>query len=75
MVLLECLSNFWITLEMTLINYDINLILTWSAKCLSSDASNQEKTFIKIDPILFATAVTLSTQDNTTLLQTIEIRS
>ena len=73
-MLLECLSNFWITLEMTLINYDINLILTWSTKCLFFHASNQEKTFIKIDTRLFATVVTLSTQGNTTLLKIIEIR-
>ena len=34
MVLLKYLSNFWRTLEMPLINCDINLILTWSAKCV-----------------------------------------
>ena len=34
MVLLKYLSNFWnaITLEMSLINCEINLILTWSDK-------------------------------------------
>ena len=29
MVLLKCLSNFWRTLEMSLINCEINLILTF----------------------------------------------
>ena len=33
-VLLKCLSNFWKTVEMPLINYEINLILTWSANCV-----------------------------------------
>ena len=32
MVPLKYLSNFWRTLEMPLINYEINLILNWSAK-------------------------------------------
>ena len=34
MVPLKYLSNFWRTLEMPLINCEINLILTWSAKCV-----------------------------------------
>ena len=34
MVPLKYLSNFWRTLEMPLINCDINLILTWSANCV-----------------------------------------
>ena len=29
MISLKCLSNFWRTLEMSLINCEINLILTW----------------------------------------------
>ena len=33
MVLLKYLSNFWRTLEMALINCEINLILTWSTNC------------------------------------------
>ena len=31
MVPLKYLSNFWRTLEMSLINCEVNLILTWSA--------------------------------------------
>ena len=30
---LKYLSNFWRTLEMPLINCDVNLILTWSSTC------------------------------------------
>ena len=33
MVPLKCLINFCRTLEMPLINCEINLILTWSANC------------------------------------------
>ena len=34
MVPLKCLSNFWSTLEMSLINCEINLVLTWSTNCV-----------------------------------------
>ena len=34
MVSLKCLSNFWGTLEMLLINCEINILLTWSDKCI-----------------------------------------
>ena len=37
MVPLTYLSNFWRTLEMPLINCEINLILTWSDKCVFND--------------------------------------
>ena len=35
---LKYLSNFWRTLEMPLFNCEINLILTWSARCFIIDA-------------------------------------
>ena len=38
-VLSEYLSNFWITLEMSLINWQINLILTWSENCVISEGN------------------------------------
>ena len=38
MVPLKCLSSFWRTLEMILINCQVNLILTWSAICFIIDA-------------------------------------
>ena len=34
MVPLKYLSNFWRTLEMPLINCEVNLILTWSSSCV-----------------------------------------
>ena len=44
---LKYLSNFWRTLEMPLINCEINLILTWSNRHLIEDnhTVNQEQTF------------------------------
>ena len=43
MVPLKYLSNFWRTLEMPLINCEVNLILTWSADCVINytNISNQ----------------------------------
>ena len=38
MVPLKYLSNFWRTLELPLIDCEINLILTWSANCFIIDA-------------------------------------
>ena len=40
MVLLKHLSIFWRTLEMRLINCEINHILTWFANCVISNAAN-----------------------------------
>ena len=47
MVPIEYLSNFWRPLEMPLINYEINLILTWSTYCaiVSTYVENQNATF------------------------------
>ena len=47
MVPLKYLSNFWRTLEMPLINCEVNLMLTWSANCaiVSTDVANQIATF------------------------------
>ena len=60
---LKDISNFWRTLEMPLINCEINLIFTWSEGCVTSPAARAVK--LKITD----TVVTLSTQDNTKLLQ------
>ena len=67
---LKYLSNFWRTLEMPLINCEINLILTWSNRCLIIDnpITDQEPTFTIIDTKLYVHVVTLSTQDNAKLL-------
>ena len=36
---LKYLSNFWKTLEMPLINCEVNLIITWSSTCVITDSS------------------------------------
>ena len=71
MVLLKYYNNFWKTLEMPLINCEINLIPTWSGNCFSIDApvNNQIPTFTITDTKRYVPVVTLSTQDNTKLLQ------
>ena len=68
MVPLKYLSNFWRTLEMPLINCEVNLILTWSSTCVITD-SNGARTFEITDTKLYVPAVTLSTQENTKFLQ------
>ena len=71
MVPLKYLSNFWRTLEMPLINCEVNLILTWSSTCviISTVIANQIATFKIDDTKLYVPVVTLSTQENTKLLQ------
>ena len=70
MVPLKYLSNFWRTLEMPLINCEVEIILTWSAGCviIYTDAANQVPTFRITETNLYVPVVTLSTQDNTNLL-------
>ena len=65
------LSNFWRTLEMPLINCEVNLILTWSSACVivSTSNANQGATFTITNTRLYVPAVTLSTQENAKLLQ------
>ena len=71
MVPLKYLSNFWRTLEMPLINCEVNLILTWSSTCvlISTNVQNQNATFAITDTKLYVPVVTLSTQENTKFLQ------
>ena len=68
MVPLKYLSNFWRTLEMPLINCEVNLILTWSSTCVTTDSTGAER-FAITDTRLYVPVVTLSTQENTKLLQ------
>ena len=70
MVPLKYLSNFWRTLKMSLINCEVQLILTWSADCIIiyTDVANQKPTFTIIETNLGVPAVTLSTLDNAKLL-------
>ena len=71
MVPLKYLSNFWRTLEMPLINCEINLILTWSSTCvlIATSIPNQNATFAITDTKLYVPVVTLSTQENTKFFQ------
>ena len=70
MIPLKYLSNFWRTLEIPLINCEINLILTWSANCVTSNAAaNQAAKFAITDTKLHVPVVTLSTEDIAKLLQ------
>ena len=71
MVPLKYLSNFWRTLEMPLINCEVNLILTCSSTCVlvSTNNANQVATFAITDTKLYAPVVTLSTLENTKFLQ------
>ena len=70
MVPLKYLSNFWITLEMPLINCEIELILDWSENCtiIYTNIANQVPTFTTTETNLYVPVVTLSTQDNSKLL-------
>ena len=65
---LKYLSNFWRTLEMSLINCEVNLILTWSSTCVITNSTEAGR-FAITDARLYVPVVTLSTQENTKLLQ------
>ena len=73
---LKYLSNVWRTLEMLLINCQINLTLTWSNKCfiINNPIAGQEPTFSETDMKLYVPFVTLSTQDNAKLLVQLKSR-
>ena len=70
MVPLKYVSNFWRTLEMTLLNCEVELILNWPANCIIiyTDVANQISTFTITETSLYVPVVTLSTQDNAKLL-------
>ena len=71
MVPLKYLSNLWRTLEMPLINCEVNLILIWSSACvlIATNIQNQNATFAITSTKLYVPVVTLSTQENTKFLQ------
>ena len=60
MVPLKYLSNFRKTLEMPLINYEIELILHWSENCviIYTDVNNQAPTFTITETNLYVPVVT-----------------
>ena len=75
MVPLKYLSNFWRALEMSLINCEVNLILTWSSTCviIATNVQNQSATFVITDTKLYVPVVTLSTQKSTKFLQQLNL--
>ena len=68
MVPLKYLSNFWRTLDIHLINCEVNLILTWSSTCVITNSTGAGR-FAITDTKLYVPVVTLSTQENVKLLQ------
>ena len=70
MLLLKYLSSFWRTLEMALINCEINIDLKWSKHCVivATNVTAQGTTFSISDAKLYVPVVTILTQDNTKLL-------
>ena len=71
MVPLKYLSNFWRSLEIPLINCEINILLPWPEKCIivAGNYGNQEPKFAITDTKLYVPVVTLSAQGNEKLLQ------
>ena len=53
---------------MPLINYEVELLLTWSKNCVISSATGETK-FAITETKLYVPVVTLSTEDNAKLLQ------
>ena len=70
MIPFKYLSNFWRTLEIPLINYEVNVILTWSTNCviIYTNVANQNPTFEITQTKLYVPVVALSSQDNAKLL-------
>ena len=63
---LKYLSNFWRSLEMPLINCNIEFSLKWYEECILTSAGNAA-TFTITDAKLYVPIVTLRTEDNTKL--------
>ena len=56
---LKYLSNFWSTIEMPLINCEVNLILTWSKDCVITNSTGEVK-FKITETKLYVPVVNLS---------------
>ena len=56
---------------MPLINCEVNLILTWSARCfiINNPIAGRQQTFAMADTKIYVPVVILSTQDNAKILQ------
>ena len=59
---------FWKTIEMSLVNSKINLIVTWSSNSVTANSTG-EVTFAITDTTIYVPVVTLSTRDNVKLLE------
>ena len=70
MVPLKYLSNFRRTLEMSLINCEVEVILNWSVNCviICTNVDNQVPIFTVTEINLYVPVVILPTQDNEKLL-------
>ena len=68
---MKYVSNFWRTLETSLINFEISLQLKWSAKFIivAGTANNQNPSFQINDTKLYDPVVPLATQVNIKLLK------
>ena len=70
---LKHLSNFWRSLNIPLINCEVELILTWSKNCVLADmtanVSPSGATFKITDTKLYVPVVTLSKEDDIKLLE------
>ena len=64
---LKYLSNFWRTLQMPLVNIEVNLILTWSLTCVITNSTGAVKFAITATKP-YVPVVTLLTEDNSKLL-------
>ena len=68
MVSLKYLSNLRRTIEMPLINCEVNLILTWSSTCVITKPTDAGR-FTISDTKLYVPVIKLSQQDNAKLLE------
>ena len=71
---LKHLSNFWKSLNIPLINCEVELILTWSKNCVLADMTPanhppRELNFIITDTKLYVPVVTLSKENDIKLLE------
>ena len=65
---LKCLSKFWKTLEIPLINCEVTFHLNWSENLVICEV-NRPTTFAMSGAKLYVPVVTFSTRDNAKLLQ------
>ena len=59
-VLLKYLSNFWRTLDLPLINCEIELSLSWSRYCVMSEISTVSRAVPNTDPVRYEVATTIN---------------